>query len=368
MKRILFLFMLPLFPLLVSGNLFPFKITGKISSGALDGQTVYLWEFRSTENMDSAIVKNGKFVIEGNSEVPKFAIITTKDQKYLVHVFVENAQIDVNIDLENTNRSKVSGSDLNNLFRTFADGLIPYYEMTVELQNMAETQKMTPELKTEITDKYNEITGKLLQYSTKFIVENPGTLMTALVLNDAIMQGLPIDEAQKAYDMLDSNVKNSGLGQTALQTLIKANVPDLSVEQKFRDLTMKNPANEDISISDYAGKGNYVLIMFWASWCTPCRLENPNIAALYEKYKKQGFEIVGVSLEKDRQQWIEAIREDSMVWPQMSDFQMWDSDAAIYYKIQELPFNVMLDKEGKIIAMNIRGNKLNEILEEIYKL
>jgi peroxiredoxin len=337
-----------------------------MSSDAFNGQTVYLWEFRSDSNMDSAVVENRKFVIEGNIQEPKFAMITTKEQKYLVSIFIENAQLDVNIDLENTDRSKVTGSALNNLFTAYAAGLVPYYEMVVELQHAIQTQETTPEVKTEIAAKYREITGNLLKYSSDFIAGNPGTLLTALILNDAIMQGLPIDEAQKAYDLLDTNVKNSGLGKTTLQTLVKAKIPDLAIGQKFRDLTMKNPDNKDVSISDYAGKGNHVLIMFWASWCTPCRQENPNIVALYEKYKNQGFEIVGISLENDRKQWIASIKEDGLTWPQMSDFQMWESAAAIQYKIPELPFNIILDKEGNIIAMNIRGNKLNEMLAGIY--
>jgi peroxiredoxin len=367
MKRILPIFLLiPIFLLFGYGKFFSFKIIGNMSSDALDGQMIYLWEFQSNANMDSAIVENGKFVIEGSADTPKFAIIRSKDNRYLVSVFVEDSedsQIFVDINLDNTDKSKALGTKLNDLFRIYSVGLMTFYDMVVELQQTVNASEFSTELEMEFAAKYKKITDELLQYSALFLKNNPGTLLSALILNDAIMQGLQIEDAQNAYDNLEPFVKDCGLGKIVLQTLSKAKIPDVAIGQMFRDLKMKTPDDKDISISDYAGKGNHVLIIFGGSWCTPCQQENLTIRKLYEKYNPHGLEIIGVALEENKENWIEMIKRDSITWIQMSDFRMWDSDAAIQYKIQAIPFNILLDENGIIIAINVRGHKLTELIE-----
>ncbi|MDW8289051.1 MAG: TlpA disulfide reductase family protein, partial [Flammeovirgaceae bacterium] len=112
-------------------------------------------------------------------------------------------------------------------------------------------------------------------------------------------------------------------------------------------------------------RGKVVLIDFWASWCGPCRRENPNVVKLYEKYKHKGFEIYGVSLDRDRKAWIEAIKEDGLPWIHVSDLKFWQSEAAKLYNISAIPTTVLLDKEGKIIAKNLRGKALEEAIEKV---
>ncbi|HNM25393.1 MAG TPA: TlpA disulfide reductase family protein, partial [Saprospiraceae bacterium] len=113
-------------------------------------------------------------------------------------------------------------------------------------------------------------------------------------------------------------------------------------------------------------RGNYLLIDFWASWCGPCRRENPNVKAMYEKYHPKGFNIVGVSLDRERGAWVKAIEADGLVWSHMSDLKGWNSEHAKIYSVSSIPQTVLLDKEGRIVARNLRGEALQEKLKSIY--
>ncbi len=130
------------------------------------------------------------------------------------------------------------------------------------------------------------------------------------------------------------------------------------------NFTQKNPDGEGISLSDFRGK--VVLIDFWASWCGPCRQENPNVVRMYNKYKDEGFEILGVSLDRDKTRWLGAIEKDGLTWPHVSDLKGWQNAVAQQYGVRSIPHTVLLDAEGNIIARNLRGSALEQKLEEIF--
>jgi len=134
---------------------------------------------------------------------------------------------------------------------------------------------------------------------------------------------------------------------------------------KLLILHKKTPEGEDLSLSDLRGK--VVLIDFWASWCGPCRKENPHVVKLYKKYKDQGFEILSVSLDKDKNRWIQAIEKDGMNWKHVSDLKGWKNQAAQTYSVKSIPHTVLLDAEGKIIARNLRSKALDRELEKVFK-
>ena len=130
------------------------------------------------------------------------------------------------------------------------------------------------------------------------------------------------------------------------------------------EIALPNPEGDTILLSSLRGK--YVLLDFWASWCRPCRIENPHLVESYEKYNEKGFDIFQVSLDKKRESWIEAIEKDQLTWHQVSDLKYWNSAPAELYKVRAIPANFLLDKNGKIIAKNLRGDALEAKLSEIF--
>ena len=136
---------------------------------------------------------------------------------------------------------------------------------------------------------------------------------------------------------------------------------------KFHELTMKDMNGQEVKLSDWVGKGNYVLVDFWASWCGPCRQEMPNVVENYELYHPKGFEVVGVSFDQKKDAWVTAVQQLGMRWPQMSDLKGWKCAASSLYGISSIPSSVLVDPQGTIIAIDLRGKALGEKLKDIYR-
>ena len=151
---------------------------------------------------------------------------------------------------------------------------------------------------------------------------------------------------------------------------IKENVEKLkatAVGQKFTDFEMQTPDGKAVKLSDYVGKGKVVLVDFWASWCGPCRREMPNLVEAYKKYRNKGFEIVGVSLDRDAEAWKNGIEKLDITWPQMSDLKYWDCEGAKLYAVSSIPHTVLIDGEGVILARGLHGEELQEQIAEALK-
>ena len=141
----------------------------------------------------------------------------------------------------------------------------------------------------------------------------------------------------------------------------------VDVGQPYLDFTQETPEGDLLSLSELVGKSKLLLVDFWASWCGPCRAENPNVVEVYNKYHEKGFDVLGVSLDMQKDSWIKAIQDDGLIWHNISDLKYWNNEAAKSYGISSIPSNLLLDENGIIIAKNLRGEDLRNKVEDILK-
>lgn len=180
-------------------------------------------------------------------------------------------------------------------------------------------------------------------------------IASSVIINNPLL-------ADSLFYMLPLSFQNSEKGKKLLEQITTANI--FSIGKQAKNFTQTDLNGKLVSLSDY--KGKYILVDFWASWCKPCREENPNIVTLYRKYKKENFEILGVSLDSDKKKWVEAVKKDGLAWTQVSDLQGWGNEVAKMYFIKSIPQSVLIDPAGKIIARNLRGKELSEKLGSLF--
>ena len=242
-------------------------------------------------------------------------------------------------------------------------------DLTIKIRSLSDQYNaammdgvMTDSLDSELTSAYEKVADEAKDLNYNFIKNNIDNelgqyiFMTSSGMFDA-------DQQKEILAMTNDEYKSKKNIKRIVDRLEASE--SVAIGNEFVDFTMKNPEGEYISLSDFAEKGKYVFVDFWASWCGPCRDEMPNVVNAYNKYKNKDFEIVGVSLDKDHDKWIQGIKDLNMAWPQMSDLKLWESSVVELYAIQSIPHTVLLDKEGKIIAKNLRGEMLDAKLAEL---
>jgi len=293
----------------------------------------------SDDNMkiDSCLVKKGKFKMKGILEYPEYCMLYVGDNGPLL-LIVENTVIDIDINLQNIQDSKVTGSKETEL--------LTEYNSKVSLMDTMRQQR--------------------IEYMKQFVSENPNSIVAALVVNNYLAHYLDTEELGTYADEFDDVNRQSPWIQSIKEKADAAR--RITIGQPFVDIKLPDRNGNEVALSNYAGKDKYVLINFWASWSKPCRAAHPNLVKLYHKYKDKGFEIVGVSLDKDRTEWNRAIKADSLIWPQISDLQFWQSEGAKIYLVDSIPYNVLIDKNGEIIAKGLRLDKSGKPVELEKKL
>jgi len=209
---------------------------------------------------------------------------------------------------------------------------------------------------------YNTIDSLRGEFNNIFISDNPASVVSAYIaVRNAYVYDL--DRLKEIVSGFDASIKESSYVKILSDRIEK--LEKTAIGKKAADFTQNDPNGNPISLSDL--KGQYVLIDFWASWCSPCRAENPNVVNAYNKYHDKGFTILGVSLDQDKAKWLRAIEDDGLVWSHVSDLKGWRNEVSNDYGIMSIPANLLLDKEGVIIGKNLRGEDLQNKLQEIFK-
>lgn len=207
----------------------------------------------------------------------------------------------------------------------------------------------------------DERANKQIQYAK----EHPDSYFSVVALSEAGTDNFDIQEIETVFNAIAEKYRNAPDGKAFAQRINAAT--NIVIGKEAPDFTQNDPNDRPVKLSDFRGK--YLLIDFWASWCGPCRQENPNLVKAYAQYKDKGFEILGVSLDNKngKKAWLAAIEKDGLTWPQVSDLKYWNNEVARMYGIRAVPSNYLIDPKGIIIANNLRGEDLSQFLADIFK-
>ncbi|MGD1842176.1 MAG: TlpA family protein disulfide reductase [Thermonemataceae bacterium] len=270
-------------------------------------------------------------------------------------------------------------TDLNNISNTTLEGssgstvilsalrkeqtLMEKYVAPIEKKYKEALAAEDQETAQEAINSYEKVLPQLMNEYNAYLLENAGTSVAWVFFAEKWDDNTPIQFLDQVAERMKS-VQPAPSYATYLLNRIEE-LKKTAVGTTAPEITLPTPQGDKVALSSL--QGNYVLIDFWASWCKPCRIENPNVVKAYEKYHPKGFEIYGVALDKNKEAWLKAIEKDNLQWINVSDLQFWQSPAAKAYNVTAIPMNFLLDKEGKIIAKNLRGSRLEAKLAELFE-
>ena len=341
-----------------------FVLNGKIENAG-ELKKVLLYEGEAV--IDSAFLnEDDKFRFRRTALEAKHYTMVVGDRMYML-VLKNGDDVDFKTDLnKDDDEYVISGSEISAKLQKLSSIRADFQRSQNKLQNEFESRTEKGEnvekVQSELMKKQQEILHSTSQQTLQFSKENKETLagfygMLSLFSLD------PITYEKELIEYADSaRVKFPNNSAVQFFSNHMAELKPLSVGQKAPDFESLSPTGQKIKLSDFRGK--YVLLDFWASWCAPCREENPNIVEQYHAFKDKGFTVLGVSLDDNQSAWMKAVKDDKLDWTQVSELKRWDSEAGELYKITAIPSSYLIDPEGVIIGKNLRGSALSDALSK----
>ncbi|GAB3715103.1 redoxin domain-containing protein [Flavobacterium koreense] len=381
MKKIVFLIALSLSILSCSKvKKGEFLISGE-AKGLPNGKMIFLKTQNDVGlvlNVDSAKVQDGKFELKGKVKEPSMFALYIKDIQQPVPFIMESGEIVVKIDKDSIWKSKISGTDSNDSFQEFNDKSNAIQKRMVDYQNkniqkLMEAQQKKDNITIEsLKSGYVKIQKEMDDYMIQYPDENPNSYISLLLVERLFSsQDFKYEKVKKTFENLNEELRNTTKGKAISDKLktIEKNMKNPAAAEKLNslklapDFSAKSPNGTTISLKESLGK--VTIIDFWASWCGPCRKENPNVVALYNEFHSKGLNIIGVSLDDEATKWKDAIAKDKLTWNQVSNLKGFQDPIAIQYDIQQIPTTFVLDSNGNIVAKDLRGDELKAKVQEL---
>ena len=343
-----------------------FVLTGK--ADVADGTKVYVLQADQNNQpyiKDSTTVQSNNFKFQGISSTPQISYIQVEGVNGYVLAILENGDIEADLFKDSISKSKVYGTKSNDDFIKYKSETKFLVDDMNNISYEAQDAIMTGDVETamDLEKEYKSKEREVMLYEWDFIIDNLDSYMSALLLEVFMIENkVNKDSIIDVYESFSNRIKVSDVGKNIADLLSQYENP-IEVGETAPDFTAPSINGSDVTLSEELSKNNVTLLDFWAAWCRPCRVENPNLVRLYKSYNKDGFDIIGVSLDRTKEQWEQAVEDDNLLWTQVSNLNFWNDPIARRYSIRAIPQSFLINKEGVVIGKNLRGNDLEESIK-----
>ena len=345
------------------------------ADGVYDGLRAYLLKTENGRNRtatDTAIVFNGVFRFKGDIKGAEMRAITIDGVRGQTSIFIEPGIINVEIYKDSIHTSKVEGTYNNSVFNDYKNKYQEKIEAVETVNAEFLNSKQDVEVLKKLQTKRDSLRSQLKNFGYEFIETNNNSDFSLYILDGLTSQkGFDLELADSAFKTIETSIKTKSETNQLIASRIKQKIESSPNKGKIKigmqapDFSAPNPEGKQVTLSDI--KGKVTIVDFWASWCKPCRIENPNLVKLYDKYHSKGLEIISVSLERGNQKafWIEAIKKDQLSWYNVSNLKFWQDPIAQAYSVNSIPATFILDKNGALIAERLRGTELEAKIKSL---
>ena len=355
-----------------------FTLKGKLGNWS-DPATIYLsyWD-DGNEYLDTTRLSKGNFSFEGTIGEPAPARLIldytgegmgqAAQAGHILYLYLENGTVKMKSP-DSLQNSQFVNSPINEAHLAYLDFIGGQIQDLAARMN-EKVMQATPEqqndsaFNAQLNQEYRQLLDERTQKQQQYVRDHPDSYFSVVALSESVSSDFDVEEIEPLFLSIDEKYRTSFPGKAFAQRIEAAKT--IGIGKKAPGFTQNDPDGNPVSLSDFQGK--YVLLDFWASWCGPCRQENPNLVKAYAAYKDKGFEILGVSLDnKDgKEAWVKAIEKDGLTWTQVSDLNSWNNEVARSYGVRAVPQSYLIDPQGVIVAQNLRGEALEAKLKEIF--
>lgn len=318
---------------------------------------------------DTVDVVKGAFEFKGKVASPDRYVIMFDGVNGRVFIYLENAPFKVTADASDLQKAIIEGGQTQTLLNLVTEKRAALEKALGDTEALIKEYRdpnTLKERKEEIVALFDKVDEAAEQFKDSLVKANPFTTFSLISFQEKVEE-MDIAEAEKLLN--DYKAKVEFAGNKILLSVEKSinTLKGLQIGAVAPEFKMKNPDGVEIALSDIYKNNKITMIDFWAGWCNPCRQFNPKLVEIYKKYHKKGFEILGVSMDRDRNNWLKAIKDDHLTWPQVSDVNFWDCEPVRLYAVRYIPQNAFVDQEGKIIGRKLSEEEIVSLLEEHLK-